>query len=494
VGKVLVIGIDGLDPKLLEKLERELPNLKGLRGKGDMIRCNSIYPYDSVPIWSSIYTGVTPAKHGILKVNNNDLFRQSFRNENNLIGRTFWDYASDAGKKVCIINPFIAYPPWKVNGIMVSGPVDPAMGQPLSKPEEIAIDYQLPPMGGIHQHYPAKKDLDQFIKRSEEMTKAEAEFSLSLLRDSEWDLAFICFTALDGIEHFFWRYQDVADPTYIPGNKYESAIKEFYILMDQIVGEFAKLSYDTLIVLSDHGHGMRNTRLVNINDVLYNINLINVNNGAKSQDITLKILNSAKKRLLNLTSYLNLDDKVLRCAQRFPKLTKRIQKSDYCINKQECIAFTSDLAGMNPCGGVELVSSNTPDGDREKICLRIITQLLNLEDPNTGQKIVKWACMREQLYDGPFLSTFPDILFELEGSYGTNWNINAGLIEDNYAHKIISGGHKSEAVFLIVGEGRGSIRSEITSVDVAPIILGTLGVKPPAHFDGFALDNDTCLD
>lgn len=38
-------------------------------------------------------------------------------------GRTFWDVIGNAGHKVCVINPIMAYSGWPVNGVMVNCPV-----------------------------------------------------------------------------------------------------------------------------------------------------------------------------------------------------------------------------------------------------------------------------------------------------------------------------------------------------------------------------------
>ena len=82
----------------------------------------SIFPVDSVPAWVSIYTGWHPGRHGIVEVF--DIFDSDLgdilRIDTGIFkGNTFWDYAGNAGKKVCVLFPLLGYPPWPVNGIMV---------------------------------------------------------------------------------------------------------------------------------------------------------------------------------------------------------------------------------------------------------------------------------------------------------------------------------------------------------------------------------------
>jgi len=67
VGRVAVLGLDGLDPELTEKFLAEglLPNLAALREKGSYHRLGTTYPPLSPVAWSSFATGSNPGKHNI---------------------------------------------------------------------------------------------------------------------------------------------------------------------------------------------------------------------------------------------------------------------------------------------------------------------------------------------------------------------------------------------------------------------------------------------
>ena len=62
-----MIGIDALDSVTLAKFETELPNLRMLKQRSPALRLTSVYPPDSHTCWASIYTGLNPAKHGIVQ-------------------------------------------------------------------------------------------------------------------------------------------------------------------------------------------------------------------------------------------------------------------------------------------------------------------------------------------------------------------------------------------------------------------------------------------
>jgi predicted AlkP superfamily phosphohydrolase/phosphomutase len=67
IRKLIFIGFDGLDPRLTEQWmsEGKLPNLARLRETGGYGRLRTTYPALSPVAWSTLVTGVNPAKHNI---------------------------------------------------------------------------------------------------------------------------------------------------------------------------------------------------------------------------------------------------------------------------------------------------------------------------------------------------------------------------------------------------------------------------------------------
>ncbi len=65
--KVIVIGLDGLEPSIVEPmLERgDLPNLARIRAAGGYTRLATTYPAQTPVAWSSFATGTNPGGHGI---------------------------------------------------------------------------------------------------------------------------------------------------------------------------------------------------------------------------------------------------------------------------------------------------------------------------------------------------------------------------------------------------------------------------------------------
>lgn len=67
VRRAVLIGLDGLDPELVQRFmaEGRLPNMKRLADAGMFTKLGTTYPAMSPVAWSSFATGVDPAKHGI---------------------------------------------------------------------------------------------------------------------------------------------------------------------------------------------------------------------------------------------------------------------------------------------------------------------------------------------------------------------------------------------------------------------------------------------
>ena len=62
---VIVLGIDGMDPKFLEAHWSDLPNLDALRRSGEFKRLRTTFPPQSPVAWATFMTGADATTHGI---------------------------------------------------------------------------------------------------------------------------------------------------------------------------------------------------------------------------------------------------------------------------------------------------------------------------------------------------------------------------------------------------------------------------------------------
>ena len=447
MSKIVLIGIDGLDPLLLNRWKKHLPHFGALFKDGSEIVTESTFPPDSICAWTSIFAGENPVEHGLIesidylsgKKMSDDRARSG-----NFKGRTFWDIAGIHGKSVCVINHFMAYPAWEVNGVMVSGPVFEG-GDISAYPETVSREYDFPPLGGIVE-FPDEKGLGEFLVNTKKSTKQLADVSFKMYKDYKPDLFFVTFLTLDRVKHFLWRFTD-KDDMYYPGvNPYEEAIKEFYVLFDTIIGNYREALADdtTLIVISDHGHRRRCSKCLNLNELLRIKGYIELSGGG-ALAVLKKVVEKAKVTTISFLSRMELQDWIYKIAKFVPN-RKALKKSTYLIDKSSSAVTLSNLCGTNPFGGLNIRASTGEE--YERLREKIIKDLLTFRSPD-GAKVVKWASKRESVYSGQYIQRLPDILFELDDEYGVGMDLYTPLITENYTHRKISGGHKKEAVLLV---------------------------------------------
>ncbi len=149
IDRLVIIGLDGLDPDLCTQLmaEGKLPHLAGLRERGTFSPLQTTYPPISPVAWSSFMTGVNPGRHNIF-----DFLRRNPRtylpelssaqiggaSRSVTIGKytlplgksrarslrkskPFWAILGEAGIFTTVLRVPITFPPEKFPGLLLAG-------------------------------------------------------------------------------------------------------------------------------------------------------------------------------------------------------------------------------------------------------------------------------------------------------------------------------------------------------------------------------------
>lgn len=138
--KVIVIGLDGLEPSIVESmLERgSLPNLQKIRRAGTYGRMQTTYPAQTPVAWSSFAIGANPGKHGIFdfisrdpQTYQPDVALSRFERPRSILaapravnrreGVPLWQVLSSAGIPSTVLRCPCTFPPEALNGRMLSG-------------------------------------------------------------------------------------------------------------------------------------------------------------------------------------------------------------------------------------------------------------------------------------------------------------------------------------------------------------------------------------
>lgn len=482
MSKVIVIGIDGLDSVLLTNFKNDLPNFEKLKESSHNIKLKSVFPPDSPTAWTSIYTGMNPAEHGIISFKDPATeFKVCDYLGTDISGKTFWDKAGNAGKKVCVVFPHLGYPVWPVNGVMIgrTSEVDIREFEIQTYPSSLSEKYNLSDLKPMSS-YPI--NIGDIMKPTKDLIINEVNLGLKLLNEVDWDLYFIYFSSLDNIEHLFWMYYDSKDPEYKEGNPYKDVIRDFYKFYDkEVIGKFLEFvdSNTTLIVLSDHGHAMRPSNVVNINEILRREGLLKskTDNGSKI-NLKQQLLGNLKNNGLKLINNYRIAGKVTsKILSFFPKSASVF----YYINPidiEKTRAYISDPSGglkAYSYAGIKL-NPNIVSNEYEEVREEVIELISYVEDPITSENIVEWVLKREEVYNGEYLDKYPDILFKLKDDWGVGWEINKDIYTVSHSHKLHSGNHRQKSAVFLAKNLNLEIKNSIELMDIDSIVMSILGI------------------
>lgn len=482
--KVLVIGIDSMDRMILEQYIEELPTFREIKEKSPNLTMTSVFPPDSDTAWASIYTGLYPTNHGVVSfVDPLEKFIKIQTEEadaDKIRGKTFWDYMNNYNYLSIILLPHIAYPPWKINGIMVSR--SRVSDSVKSEPTELPIKFDLTCLN-TPKGVPKKdtKTLKTLLTKYKKLVEDETKFFEKMIKNTDFDLFFAYSSALDAIQHYFWNYCDPTDPNYPGKNEFESVILEFYKLYDDMIKKLIRNADDNtiVIILSDHGHTKRPEFVVNINKVLREIGLLK-----ESKKVSSRMIESLKEVTTMIISKYNLGWIASKVIRAIPSV-KDIYSKPSSINWHNTIAYAIDMSGIKAYtyGGIRINKHLLYNKEYEAIRERIINKLRYIPHPETGENIVKWIMKREELYgrNGKYIEKYPDIIIQLKDGFGIGHKVNGPLITKKYTSNIVPGSHRGDTPILFIFNNSDRqmkiMKNAVSLVDIAPTILDILGIE-----------------
>lgn len=469
VMKTIVIGLDGASFDLIEPwIDRgKLPNLHRLITEGVRGRLNSCLPPVTSPNWKCYSTGKNPGKLGIFWWENID-----FKNRRITISgprlqtKEIWDYISDSGSKVGIINMPLTYPPKKVNGFMIAGGPD-ARPDNFTYPRE--LESRLKKEFNYKVHPTVRSNWKQSKQAVEEaLALMEARFSVAKVLAQEYEADFLHLTTfyINVLHHDLWD---------------DEIVERAWQVLDASIGvllqEFKECN---VIVMSDHGSN-------EIKQVFY-INTWLKKQGYLETSSSLYIPKLLYKLGLNEESLYRMSQR-LHLSQIVGKLVpqKILNNIPSAIgtveleHKADKVVWGRTKALGSGQGPLYINPANS--GLREEL----IGKLENLTNPLTGSRIARKVYKKEDVYRGEFLSEAPDIIIDqyphthIRGSLG-----NRDIFEQP---KRWRAENTVEGIFIAWGPGfkQGIEASNVSILDLAPTILHQMNIPVPDDMDGRVL-------
>ncbi|WP_053977985.1 alkaline phosphatase family protein [Mangrovimonas xylaniphaga] len=282
--KVLLIGWDAADWNIIRPLleKDQMPALKRLMDNGVSGNMGTMNPPFSPMLWSSVATGKTPDKHGVLG------FMEVTPNMNGIRpvtvtsrkSRAIWNILHHEGLKSNMVGWWPSFPAEPINGVVVSDKFqkvdpNPQKTTPIKigtiHPEELTHDIKDLRM---FPYEVTEAHILPFIPKAAQIDQ-EKDFGLQslanliaqntsvhavatyLMRETAWDFMAVYYDMIDHFCHSFMKYyppklNGVSQEQYDIYNKTVIGAYRFQDMMLERVMELVD-EETTIIVMSDHG-------------------------------------------------------------------------------------------------------------------------------------------------------------------------------------------------------------------------------------------------
>lgn len=260
-----------------------LPHLRRLLRDGTHAPLATLTPCLSPLLWTSVATGKTADRHGILNFLEPDPERQDLRLAASTSRQTkaLWNLAHQAGLTTLVVGWYASHPAEPIRGVVISNllsegqpaaadapwPLPPGTVHPVSLAETIAaarVRADAVPERWLSRLVPRWKELSRddarllSLRRSLAQARSVQQASLAAMRAAPgWDLALVFQEALDTLGHQFMQF--------LPPRMKHVARRDFelfagvmpgiYELLDEWLGELLPAAGPdtTVLLLSDHG-------------------------------------------------------------------------------------------------------------------------------------------------------------------------------------------------------------------------------------------------
>jgi predicted AlkP superfamily phosphohydrolase/phosphomutase len=480
--KLIIIGLDGGTWDAFDPLMQagKLPNFQAIVERGVAGNLISTIPPITAVAWSSLQTGVNPGKHGLfdsVEYNKND-FSIRLNDSLSIKIQTIWEYLSNEGATIGLVNVPITYPPKKLNGCVIGGFLSPNVDSEFTYPADLyqkmvkdISDYKI----FIPVNTFETKGLRGFVDELIYATQKRAEAALWINKKYNPDLLMVHFQDLDALQHKLWGLVEQLHTT--PIKEDVSYVLRYYTEMDRILGMLTNLMDEntTTLILSDHGF-CKVDRIFFINRWLSQKKLLKT----RRSNMVLKLYNLTQKTpwgksILNASRRIFVHIK----GDNFRASFKSIITPDMLYDRHKTKAFAVKASSY---AGIFITTTNHYEAFKIKEIIR--EGLSKIIDPGRNKKIIKHIYDKEDTYSGERISSFPDLIIEPEKGYVLETKITANaLFRDPFSKNL--GNHAREGILVALGKDirSGKLENNYSIIDMAASIIHLMGKRVPEHLE-----------
>src|SRR6266487_4596323 len=493
--RTVIFGVDGLTFRVLHPLiERgELPNFQKIAQEGCEAILESKYPPLTPPAWTSLSTGLKPARHGVYDfwMYDEQQERGAARKSRVLTrrrgGKAIWNILSEYGKQVLVLNVPATYPVEAVNGFMVSGYMTPSADVDFTYPSafkeelfRIVPDYTID-LGSIYERLKVSGKVGPLVDAICHMTEDRIKLIMHLLKEKPWDFCYLAFIGADRLQHPLWEEVIALD----------TRTNRYFQMLDAALGQILELldPEDTLFVVSDHGFGGHNSYF-DINEYLYQKGLLAMgpnfetnrrksNRAAQFRRLVTQVgLRSAARKLKRSLKTVGIwgTEKFAQGGLNRPALEE--------IDWEKTLAFVPSFSGF-PSGYADIFLS--PDMTDEQIA-DLREDLMRQKNPKNGKPLIDALYTNEVYGTGPYTLHEPHLL--LLPNEGVTFRVELGnerIWED--LGKSFGSHYKDGVLYAYGGPFKHGFKAPNVEIyDLVPTLLQSMGLPLPHAFDGRVLD------
>lgn len=498
--RILLLGWDSTDLDTLMPLVKKgrLPNVGKLIRRGTYGRLRSTFVPNSFPAWASFATGVNPGKHGIYYSPRNrpGSYVPGIVNSRTIAVKTLWELLSEEGRGVSVVNLPMTYPPYPINGCMVTGMLTPSLDTTWTYPPELGAEILAEAGKYVIDAKYSYEEKGRTLEETEESIRLRTRAIIHVMRKCPWDVMAAVYTSPDRIFHCFWGDRDPTHPSHDPrtARLYGDAFDRVYGWVDRELGVLMEeLGGDVdIAIVSDHASAPLHYDS-HVNNILESRGLLK-RKAVEKRVATLEALNLKAQNLINDVANKLLDERTP-LHERWGAFTKyKSGQAKMLVDDIDWSGTTAyysmergiriNLKGREPRGVVE-------PGDLEKVKERVRRVLLEFSDPARG-KVYSDVVDIGSVYHGPELKWAPDMLPVTVDPYTRPWHRFSPKGEFTTANRLGAGDHythQRDGIFICAGPsirgGRRRFDAEI--IDIVPTVLYMCSLPVPQNVDGKVL-------
>lgn len=498
---VAVIGFDALCFDLVATwaAEGRLPTFAKLLAQACWGRVVNPAGLEAGSVWPTFCTGVEPGQHGQYEAHykfDTALYRVRPMERTERHAAPFWVAASDAGRRVAIVDVPYAFLEPSLNGVQVADWLTHVLVRPdglatfpPDLADEIAKKYGVNPFGGPNRCPTNDLVLDSaeavtaFRDHLLERVRWKTDLTLDLLARERWDLLVTTFHDAHDVGHMAWHLHDPGHERHDPEivARTGDPVMDVYVALDAALGRLlaALDGKGTVLVYLSHGMGIDRSATAFLDDILRRLELAY----RDSKPFTPTFLDKAG----------NLYRSIVPPWLRRQFLRMRTVRQAYIANASAQARGRSffELAPNHATGGVRFnLKGRESDGVVEPaalpaLCARMEKDLAEIVNADSGEPLITTIVRTSAIHSGPHARDLPDLLLEWNKRH-TICRVRSPLFGEleRRDYRVRTGDHTQKiGAFLALGAGMrpGRLDAPVRASDFAPTIAALLDLPGPAY-------------